>query len=330
MFLKQAEADQPNACRVGKGRYATTMGSYYHVPCAQPSDSHSPVLRMRLIRCVNIATGETKAAGRGVSHPTHTRGSAGGAAIANCQPSQTTALGPGPPGGGESICTIVAGAWSHRLTGYSQNACGKGSAAGVCTQLWRGECGGNSTPAAPLAYLKLRAGPGAPRGNWHGYNATRTRREETGGFPLTATIGDNYLCQPHDGATRGGARPAVAASCPTPHATARGTLRPCGVTDSRAELVRVRSKCHRRCQPRALCPVSSPMLPNSTTVNLTGRYEMTFSSTSTPTSVLNAKKPLYWTRPLHTAHLIVPFPPWATSCVIRMWTSPIPNSIPLL
>ncbi|XP_075928357.1 uncharacterized protein LOC142930154 isoform X5 [Petromyzon marinus] len=143
------------------------------------------------------------------------------------------------------------------------------------------------------------------------------KKQGVGGFLLTATIGDNYLCQPHDGATRGGARPAVAAtaSCPTPHATARGTLRPCGVTDSRAELVRVRSKCHRRCQPRALCPVSSPMLPNCTTVNLTGRYEMTFSSTSTPTSVLNAKKPLYWTRPLHTAHLIVPFPPWATSCV---------------
>ncbi|XP_075928330.1 uncharacterized protein LOC142930149 isoform X2 [Petromyzon marinus] len=143
------------------------------------------------------------------------------------------------------------------------------------------------------------------------------KKQGVGGFLLTATIGDNYLCQPHDGATRGGARPAVAAtaSCPTPHATARGTLRPCGVTDSRAELVRVRSKCHRRCQPRALCPVSSPMLPNCTTVNLTGRYEMTFSSTSTPTSVLNSKKPLYWTRPLHTAHLIVPFPPWATSCV---------------
>ncbi|XP_075912288.1 uncharacterized protein LOC142907101 [Petromyzon marinus] len=192
MFPKQAEADQPNASRVGKGRYATTMGSYYHVPCAQPSDSHSPVLRVppehvtqvgaTWLRCVNIATGETKAAGRGVSHPTHTRGSAGGAAIANCQPSQTTAVGPGPPGGGESICTIVAGAWSHRLTGYSQNACGKGSAAGVCTQLWRGECGGNSTPAAPLAYLKLRAGPGAPRGSWHGYNATRTRREETDSY----------------------------------------------------------------------------------------------------------------------------------------------------
>ncbi|XP_075928322.1 uncharacterized protein LOC142905337 isoform X16 [Petromyzon marinus] len=121
------------------------------------------------------------------------------------------------------------------------------------------------------------------------------KKQGVGGFLLTATIGDNYLCQPHDGATRGGARPAVAAtaSCPTPHATARGTLRPCGVTDSRAELVRVRSKCHRRCQPRALCPVSSPMLPNCTTVNLTGRYEMTFSSTSTPTSVLNSKKPLY-------------------------------------
>ncbi|XP_075923446.1 uncharacterized protein LOC142924654 [Petromyzon marinus] len=121
------------------------------------------------------------------------------------------------------------------------------------------------------------------------------KKQGVGGFLLTATIGDNYLCQPHDGATREGARPAVAAtaSCPTPHATARGTLRPCGVTDSRAELVRVRSKCHRRCQPRALCPVSSPMLPNCTTVNLTGRYEMTFSSTSTPTSVLNAKKPLY-------------------------------------
>ncbi|XP_075912086.1 uncharacterized protein LOC142907050 isoform X4 [Petromyzon marinus] len=55
-------------------------------------------------------------------------------------------------------------------------------AAGVCTQLWRGECGGNSTPAAPLAYLKLRAGPGAPRGSWHGYNATRTRREETDSY----------------------------------------------------------------------------------------------------------------------------------------------------
>ncbi|XP_075928319.1 uncharacterized protein LOC142905337 isoform X12 [Petromyzon marinus] len=72
------------------------------------------------------------------------------------------------------------------------------------------------------------------------------KKQGVGGFLLTATIGDNYLCQPHDGATRGGARPAVAAtaSCPTPHATARGTLRPCGVTDSRAELVRVRSKCH--------------------------------------------------------------------------------------
>ncbi|XP_075912084.1 uncharacterized protein LOC142907050 isoform X2 [Petromyzon marinus] len=57
-----------------------------------------------------------------------------------------------------------------------------GRAAGVCTQLWRGECGGNSTPAAPLAYLKLRAGPGAPRGSWHGYNATRTRREETDSY----------------------------------------------------------------------------------------------------------------------------------------------------
>ncbi|XP_075925913.1 uncharacterized protein LOC142929155 isoform X5 [Petromyzon marinus] len=100
------------------------------------------------------------------------------------------------------------------------------------------------------------------------------KKQGVGGFLLTATIGDNYLCQPHDGATRGGARPAVAAtaSCPTPHATARGTLRPCGVTDSRAELVRVRSKCHRRCQPRALCPVSSPMLPNCTTVNLTDSY----------------------------------------------------------
>nr|XP_032800083.1 uncharacterized protein LOC116937073 isoform X1 [Petromyzon marinus] len=55
-------------------------------------------------------------------------------------------------------------------------------AAGVCTQLWRGECGGNSTPAAPFAYLELRAGPGAPRGSWHGYNATRTRREETDSY----------------------------------------------------------------------------------------------------------------------------------------------------
>nr|XP_032807782.1 uncharacterized protein LOC116941166 isoform X1 [Petromyzon marinus] len=54
------------------------------------------------------------------------------------------------------------------------------------------------------------------------------KKQGVGGFLLTATIGDNYLCQPHDGATRGGARPAVAAtaSCPTPHATVRGTL-PC-------------------------------------------------------------------------------------------------------
>ncbi|XP_075910312.1 uncharacterized protein LOC142906447 isoform X10 [Petromyzon marinus] len=47
------------------------------------------------------------------------------------------------------------------------------------------------------------------------------KKQGVGGFLLTATIGDNYLCQPHDGATREGARPAVAAtaSCPTPHAT---------------------------------------------------------------------------------------------------------------
>ncbi|XP_078459702.1 uncharacterized protein LOC144724444 isoform X2 [Lampetra planeri] len=99
-------------------------------------------------------------------------------------------------------------------------------AAGVCTQLWRGECGGNSTPAGPLAYLELRASPGAA--------GMATMQRKLAGKKQ-----------------------------------ARGTLRPHGVTGSRAELVQVRSKCHRRCQPRALCPVSSPMLPNCTTVNLT-------------------------------------------------------------
>nr|XP_032816234.1 uncharacterized protein LOC116945807 isoform X2 [Petromyzon marinus] len=57
------------------------------------------------------------------------------------------------------------------------------------------------------------------------------KKQGVGGFPLTATIGDNYLCQPHDGATRGGVRPAVAAtaSCPTPtHATEMPT--PCIVS----------------------------------------------------------------------------------------------------
>ncbi|XP_075928346.1 uncharacterized protein LOC142930149 isoform X18 [Petromyzon marinus] len=108
------------------------------------------------------------------------------------------------------------------------------------------------------------------------------KKQGVGGFLLTATIGDNYLCQPHDGATRGGARPAVAAtaSCPTPHATEMPT--PC---------------------------IVSGFFTNAAKLHHSESYR---------------------TRPLHTAHLIVPFPPWATSCVIRMWTSPIPNSIPLL
>ncbi|XP_075919577.1 uncharacterized protein LOC116945807 [Petromyzon marinus] len=305
MFPKQAEADQPNASRVGKGRYATIMGSYYHVPYAQPSDSQSPVLRVPPEHAPPEHVTQTRYLGKVLFEST-------------CEGRHITREGPGPPGGGESICTIVAGAWSHRLTDYSQNACGKaqlgsapscGAASVVGTQHQR-----RHSPTWNCA--QVLALPGAA-GMATMQRKLAGKKQGVGGFLLTATIGDNYLCQPHDGATRGGARPAVAAtaSCPTPHATARGTLRPCGVTDSRAELVRVRSKCHRRCQPRAFCPVSSPMLPNCTTVNLTGRYEMTFSSTSTPTSVLNAKKPLYWTRPLHTAHLIVPFPPWATSCV---------------
>ncbi|XP_075928317.1 uncharacterized protein LOC142905337 isoform X10 [Petromyzon marinus] len=92
------------------------------------------------------------------------------------------------------------------------------------------------------------------------------KKQGVGGFLLTATIGDNYLCQPHDGATRGGARPAVAAtaSCPTPHATYWITgLRHLCLAEVQNQM---------RCQPRALCPVSSPMLPNCTTVNLTDSY----------------------------------------------------------
>ncbi|XP_078454730.1 uncharacterized protein LOC144721197 isoform X2 [Lampetra planeri] len=91
------------------------------------------------------------------------------------------------------------------------------SAAGVCTQLWRGECGGNLTPAAPLAYLELRAGPGAA-GMATMQCELAGKKQGVGGFPLTASIGDNYLCQPHDGAMRGGGRPpavAATASCPT-------------------------------------------------------------------------------------------------------------------
>ncbi|XP_075910310.1 uncharacterized protein LOC142906447 isoform X9 [Petromyzon marinus] len=92
------------------------------------------------------------------------------------------------------------------------------------------------------------------------------KKQGVGGFLLTATIGDNYLCQPHDGATREGARPAVAAtaSCPTPHATYWITgLRHLCLAEVQNQM---------RCQPRALCPVSSPMLPNCTTVNLTDSY----------------------------------------------------------
>ncbi|XP_075928361.1 uncharacterized protein LOC142930157 isoform X8 [Petromyzon marinus] len=93
------------------------------------------------------------------------------------------------------------------------------------------------------------------------------KKQGVGGFLLTATIGDNYLCQPHDGATRGGARPAVAAtaSCPTPHATEMPT--PC---------------------------IVSGFFTNAAKLHHSESYR---------------------TRPLHTAHLIVPFPPWATSCV---------------